>query len=201
MQFDENDSYNAENRVMSILLGGAVPAKLHGQTDSTYYTHYSTISTVQNNWQLKSLGRGDVNKTMANVFSLIANSTGYNNTIVPEGARPQTNLTGIFNGPLNANQYIPFYAPLNTSVIGAGGQGVLVIGGLNTSFTVLAAPAPVNLTAQGLSVPASVNPNITAGQPPAASSTPAAGKSGASAIAVNSAMALVAAVVACALAL
>ncbi|KAF7970170.1 hypothetical protein HWV62_35224 [Athelia sp. TMB] len=199
LTFDENDSYDAENRVMSILLGGAVPTKLHGQTDSTYYTHYSTISTVQNNWQLKSLGRGDVNKTMANVFTLVANSTGYNNTAVPEAARPQTNLTGIFDGPLNANQYIPFYAPPSTNVVGAGGQGVLVIGGLNTSLTALSAPAPVNLTAQGLSVPASINPNITVGQPPAASSTPAAGTSGASAVAVNSVVALVGAVVAGAL--
>jgi hypothetical protein len=39
--------------------GGAVPAKLHGTTDDTLYTHYSTLSTVQANWGLKSLGRGD----------------------------------------------------------------------------------------------------------------------------------------------
>jgi hypothetical protein len=39
--------------------GDTVPLKLHGMTDDTLYTHYSSLSTVQANWGLKSLGRGD----------------------------------------------------------------------------------------------------------------------------------------------
>jgi hypothetical protein len=42
-----------------ILTGGAIPLSLHGTTDDTLYTHYSSLSTVQANWGLKSLGRGD----------------------------------------------------------------------------------------------------------------------------------------------
>ena len=158
LTFDENDSYSAENRIFSLLLGGAVPANKRGTTDDTYYTHYSSISTVQANWQLKNLGRNDVNKTMSNVYSLVANVTGFKNTDVPEGSRPLTNLTGIFDGPLNANQYVPYTAPANLSAIGAGGQGVLIIGGLNTSFTPSVAPEAVNLTASGQTVPSSDEP-------------------------------------------
>lgn len=161
LTFDENESYSAENRIFSVLLGGAVPANKKGTTDDTYYTHYSSISTVQANWQLKNLGRNDVNKTVSNVFSLVANTTGYKNTNVPEGSRLETNLTGIFDGPLNANQYVPFTAPANLSAIGAGGQGVLIIGGLNTSFTPSVAPKAVNLTALNETVPSANDPNIT----------------------------------------
>lgn len=35
--FDENHSYTTQNRVLGILLGGAVPANLVGTTDSNYY--------------------------------------------------------------------------------------------------------------------------------------------------------------------
>jgi hypothetical protein len=62
LTFDENASYQINNQVYSLLLGGAVPKKLVGTTDSTYYTHYSALSTVEANWGLGSLGRGDTNK-------------------------------------------------------------------------------------------------------------------------------------------
>jgi hypothetical protein len=130
---------------------------MKGQTDSTYYTHYSSISTVEANWQLKNLGRNDVNKTMSNVFDLVANVTGYKNLDVPVDQRPMTNLSGVFAGPLNANIYVPFTAPANMSAIGAGGQGVLILPGLNTSFTPSLTPASVNLTAQGLLSPWMLN--------------------------------------------
>jgi hypothetical protein len=41
--------------------GTAVPLNLRGTTDDTLYTHYSSLSTVQANWGLKSLGRQDTN--------------------------------------------------------------------------------------------------------------------------------------------
>lgn len=172
-----------------MLLGGAVPAKLKGTTDDTYYTHYSTISTVEANWKLKNLGRGDVNKTMANVFGFVANATGYTNLNVPQDKRPMTNLTGIFPGPLNANAYVPFTAPADQSVLGAGGQGVLLSAGLNKSFTPSVAPAPVNLTAQGLLVPAGTPPSPSAAQPSAKAS-------GAMPVAIFSSVAAVGAVLA-----
>jgi acid phosphatase len=95
--FDENHSRTKQNRVLAILMGGAVPAKSHGTIDNNYYgafpcylirvaqfqeedttnylaaDHYSEIATVEANWGLSTLGRFDVG---ANVFSLVANKTG-----------------------------------------------------------------------------------------------------------------------------
>lgn len=160
---------------------------MQGQTDSTYYTHYSSISTVEANWQLKNLGRGDVNTTLSNVFSVVANVTGYKNVDVPQAQRPPTNETGIFPGPLNGDAYVPFTAPTNQSAIGAGGQGVLLLSGLNKSYTPSVAPAPVNLTAEGQLVPAAMNPNLT-GSPSTGSgnSNNAAGSLGISSFTVAS---------------
>jgi hypothetical protein len=62
LTFDENESYTENNCVLTLLLGGAIPESARGTTDSTYYTHYSLLSTVEANWGLGSLGRGDTNK-------------------------------------------------------------------------------------------------------------------------------------------
>ena len=62
---DENETANINNRVFNLLLGGALPQSLRGKTDSTYYTHYSSLSTVEANWKLGSLGRGDTNKLVS----------------------------------------------------------------------------------------------------------------------------------------
>lgn len=148
LTFDENDSYTAANRIFSIALGGAVPSNLKNTTDHTYMTHYSMLSSVQANWNLKSLGRGDVNKTMANVVPFWADTLGYQNTQVDDADIPQTNLTGVYPGPFSLPQNTLFYAPDNVSVIGAGGQPVLVKSGLNTSQTLATLPQ-TNLTALG----------------------------------------------------
>ncbi|KAG4030006.1 hypothetical protein MFRU_013g00300 [Monilinia fructicola] len=71
--FDENETYAAKNRILSILLGDAVPEDLVNTTDSTYYDHYSEIASVVANWDLHTLGRFDVG---ANVFKYIAEKTG-----------------------------------------------------------------------------------------------------------------------------
>ncbi|KAJ7301465.1 hypothetical protein DFH08DRAFT_724253, partial [Mycena albidolilacea] len=60
LTFDETEDYTIQNTVYSVLLGDTVPLKLRGTTDNTLYTHYSSLSTVQANWGLKSLGRGDM---------------------------------------------------------------------------------------------------------------------------------------------
>ncbi|KIN01163.1 hypothetical protein OIDMADRAFT_19141 [Oidiodendron maius Zn] len=60
LTFDETESYISNNDVFSVLLGDAVPTSSHGTTDGTEYTHYSMLSTVENNWDLGNLGQGDV---------------------------------------------------------------------------------------------------------------------------------------------
>lgn len=72
------------NRVYTLLLGGAVLAHLKNTTDDNFYTHYSTsdffinfisvyssffsLSTVEANWNFGNLGRGDTNKTLASKY-------------------------------------------------------------------------------------------------------------------------------------
>lgn len=152
LTFDESETYTANNRIFTLLLGGAVPESARGTVDSTYYTHYSSLSTVEANWGLGSLGRGDTNKTLSNVYSFVANATGYKNLDVSLADLPLTNITGTVPGPLNVQYYVPFTAP-NTSAVGAGGGSVFVASNLDTNFTAASAPAPVNLTAQGETVP------------------------------------------------
>ncbi|GAB5585959.1 hypothetical protein Unana1_00859 [Umbelopsis nana] len=83
--FDENETYTKANRVWSVLLG-AIPAASKNTTDSTFYTHYSTLSTVENNWGLGNLGRGDANKTLANVYDFVAKQIGYTNVVIANGS-------------------------------------------------------------------------------------------------------------------
>ncbi|KAK3316207.1 hypothetical protein B0H66DRAFT_534468 [Apodospora peruviana] len=60
-------------RVYTGLLGGAIDSKLHGTTDDIYYNIYSTLSTVETNWDLSSLGQWDCG---ANVFLVVADKIG-----------------------------------------------------------------------------------------------------------------------------
>ena len=62
LTFDETETYTVNNQVFTLLLGGVIPESSRGTVDSTYYTHYSCLSTVEANWGLGSLGRGDTNK-------------------------------------------------------------------------------------------------------------------------------------------
>jgi len=170
LTFDETETYTVNNHVWALLLGGAVPAKLRGTTDSTYYTHYSAMSTVQANWGLDALGRGDTNRTLSNVYSLVADATGYANNKLSGASIPLTNATGTIPGPLNANMYVPFTAP-NVSAVGAGGGSVFVAANLNKSLTPASAPAAVNLTALNATVPASGPINGTTATSPSSTST------------------------------
>lgn len=56
-----------------------MPAALRGKTDSTFYTHYSALSSVEANWGLGALGRGDTNVTLNNVFEFVANASNWTN--------------------------------------------------------------------------------------------------------------------------
>lgn len=153
LTFDENETYTIGNSVYSLLLGGVVPQAMKNTTDSTFYTHYSAISTVENNWDLGNLGRQDTNKTLANVFNLVASVTSYhnNNLTNSSSSLPQLNITGTIPGPLNPNYFVPYLAP-NTNSTGGGSGKTFVAPNVNTSLTPANAPAPVNITA---STPAS----------------------------------------------
>ncbi len=120
LTYDESETYSVPNKIVSLLLGGAVPASKQGTTDDTVYTHYSILSTLENNWELACLGRYDVG---ANVFDLVASQTNYSN-------RPPSNIASINNslsypGFLNNDptKYLPVPVP-NLQLIGAGGKGV-----------------------------------------------------------------------------
>src|SRR4051794_11760382 len=40
LTFDEDQHYEHDNRVFSVLVGGAIPEHLQGTVDDTFYTHY-----------------------------------------------------------------------------------------------------------------------------------------------------------------
>ena len=135
LTFDEDESYAEKNKmfvsqisscpgrdrsltsisVKTVLLGGAIPTSLHNTTDSTFYNHYSMLSTVELNWGLPSLGRWDCN---ANVLALVANKTGYANQKVDT-----TNLyfNASYPGPLSDAKYIPVWpVPATNAKCAAG---------------------------------------------------------------------------------
>ena len=119
--FDETKSYDRINRVYTVLLGGAVDPSLRGTTDAMYYSHYSAISSVSANWGLPSLGRWDCG---ANVFSPVANRTGYANTNLSsyDGLR----WAESYPGPLNDEAPRPGWWPEPaTEARCASGKGVL----------------------------------------------------------------------------
>ncbi|KAF8446354.1 phosphoesterase family-domain-containing protein [Boletus edulis BED1] len=146
LTFDENETYALNNQVYSILLGGGIPPNLKNTTDDTFYTHYSTISTVEANWNLGNLGRQDTNKTVANVFEFVANVTGYkNNGLTGKSKLPFLNITTTIPGPLNPQYYVPYLAPNNAT--GGGNGTTFVASGTNLTLNASDAPAPVNLTA------------------------------------------------------
>jgi acid phosphatase len=119
LTFDEIETYTTGNKPFAILLGGAIPDSLKGTTDSTFYNHYSAISSVSANWGLPSLGRWDCN---ANVFQVVANKTGYVNYDVDT-----THLffNASYPGPLSDKKYIPTWPVPDTSAKCAAGMGVL----------------------------------------------------------------------------
>ncbi|KAJ5203838.1 uncharacterized protein N7498_004717 [Penicillium cinerascens] len=123
--FDENNSIG-ENRVYSILVGGAIPEHLKGTTDDTFYTHYSIIASLSANWGLPSLGRWDCG---ANILKLVAEKTGYVNWEVDTSAVKNL-LNETYPGPLSENiysKYEPFWPIPTTSDRCTAGHGVVDI--------------------------------------------------------------------------
>lgn len=123
LTYDESETYALPNRISSILLGGAIPNNLKGTKDDTLYTHYSILSTLQNNWELPNLGRYDVG---ANVFELVASQTGYKNHPPSNLARINNSFSypGYLNNLIGGNRLLP--VP-NLQLVGAGGKGVVEV--------------------------------------------------------------------------
>ncbi|SCV05088.1 LANO_0G18206g1_1 [Lachancea nothofagi CBS 11611] len=117
LTFDENETYSVKNKVFTILLGGAIPEHLRGTSDSTYYDHYSQLSSVEANWNLPSLGRHDVD---ANVFQIIANATNITNQEVDTTYK--INNATYVGYLLDTDIALP--AP-NVTAINKNGKGVL----------------------------------------------------------------------------
>ena len=111
LAFDENETYDEQNIVDTILLGNAVPSDLVGTQDSTFYTHYSDLATVEANWKLHTLGRYDVG---ANVFSFVAKETGDVIRTLPN--LDQTFLNSSYPGIFNTGPQAPLPIP-NTSLV------------------------------------------------------------------------------------
>ncbi|KAL8291389.1 hypothetical protein RQP46_002367 [Phenoliferia psychrophenolica] len=202
LTFDESESTSINNQIYTVALGGALPTDLVNTTDPTYYTHYSSLSTVQNNWGLGSLGRGDTSPTKANVYDFVAKMTNHTNNglTIDSLDLPLTNITGNIPGPLNSAYWQPVLAP-NASAIGAGGGPVFISAGTDMSLT---SSSTVNLTAMGVRNPDQVIPTTSGVSPSAAASatgtaaaSPAKGSSGASRLATPAmgVLALVAAIV------
>jgi hypothetical protein len=122
LTYDESATYGEPNHIVSLLLGCAIPPESKGTTDDTFYTHYSILSTVQNNWELPNLGRYDVG---ANVFKWVAERSGYSQNKDPANAATVDNSVsypGFLNSHHDKARPIP---PPNTKLVGAGGLPVL----------------------------------------------------------------------------
>ncbi|KAK6969367.1 phosphoesterase family-domain-containing protein [Favolaschia claudopus] len=163
LTFDENHTGTEQNRVWTLALGTAIPLNLRGTTDDTLYTHYSTISTVENNWGLNSLGRQDTNASVSNVFAFVADKTGHKNVVLPPNEIPQFNLSAVVPGPLNSALFVPFSAP-NLHARGAGGGSVLIRPGLDKTLTPDKLPKPVNMIALNRTTPFQMSPATVDGR-------------------------------------
>ncbi|KAE8135618.1 phosphoesterase family-domain-containing protein [Aspergillus pseudotamarii] len=124
LTFDEDKTYPKGNKIMSILLGGAIPDDLKGTTDDTFYTHYSIIASMSANWGLPSLGRWDCG---ANILEIVANKTGYVNYDVDT---TNLRLNETYPGPMSAGDYSKF-SPMWPNPLTSGncsaGHGILDI--------------------------------------------------------------------------
>jgi acid phosphatase len=122
LAFDETETSNIQNRVVGILLGGAVPTDLVGTTDTNFYDHYSQLATVEANWDLPTLGRYDVG---ANVFAFVAEQTGdtIRSLTSPLLSLSQTLLDSSYPGIFNSEKTAPIPIPKTSLVV--NGRAVL----------------------------------------------------------------------------
>ncbi len=134
--FDESENYTIRNQVWSCLIGGVIPAKLRNTTDDTFYTHYSALHTVELNWDLGSLNRGDANATLSNVFQFAASALNYTNMNVSNIPFMNDSITGLLT-----NQ--SYNATHNGSAGGSGSSS----GAVRTDIAHLFAAAALSVVA------------------------------------------------------
>ena len=114
LAFDENETYEEQNRISALLLGNAIPKHLIGTTDDTFYTHYSEIATIEANWDLPTLGRHDVG---ANVFAFVAKHTHDEIRTLKNPPLAQTFLNASYPGVFNSLTPAPLPIPNTTLVV------------------------------------------------------------------------------------
>ncbi|KAL2155486.1 hypothetical protein VTH82DRAFT_228 [Thermothelomyces myriococcoides] len=122
LTYDESETYEKPNHIVTLLLGNAIPPALKGTEDDTFYTHYSMLSTLELNWNLHHLGRYDVG---ANVFKFVADQLKYTGNKEPKNAATVDNSVsypGLLNNETSAQLPLPFP---NTKLVGASGLGIL----------------------------------------------------------------------------
>ncbi|KAK1761194.1 putative acid phosphatase [Echria macrotheca] len=122
LTYDESETYEEPNHIVTLLLGSAIPEKLRGTEDNTFYTHYSMLSTLEYNWGLPHLGRYDVG---ANVFQYVADMGGYKKNKDPANLGTINNSVS-YPGFLHndTSQFMPVPSP-NLKLVGASGLGIL----------------------------------------------------------------------------
>lgn len=122
LTYDESDTYERPNHIGSLLLGSAIPARLKGTKDNTFYTHYSILSTLEYNWELPNLGRYDVG---ANVFKMVVDQVKDNHNKDPgnvDSVDNSVSYPGVLNNQTDRVLPIP---PPNLKLVGASGLPVL----------------------------------------------------------------------------
>ena len=74
MTYDEDETSSIPNRVYAALIGDAIQPG--PPNDTTTYSHYSLIKTVEDNWALGSLNRNDTNAAIISMGTPKAWSQG-----------------------------------------------------------------------------------------------------------------------------
>ena len=133
--FDEDGYYAERNQIWSCLIGGVIPAELRNTTDNTFYTHYSALRTVELNWGLGSLNRGDANATLSNVFQFAAPALNYTNVDVTNIPLMNDTTPGMLTG----NGYNATHAPSANGSTAT--SGAIKIAHLSTAVAFSAAAA------------------------------------------------------------
>jgi len=122
LTFDENEGKAGPNHIMTLLLGSAIPGEKKGTTDDTFYTHYSILSSLQENWALPHLGRYDVG---ANVFNFMTAKVVGSKNKEPANAASVDNSVS-YPGPLHDEpSKRAAYPPPNLKLKGVNGLPIL----------------------------------------------------------------------------
>ena len=122
LTLDENEGRSGPNHIITLLLGSAIPDDKKGTVDNTFYTHYSMLSSIQDNWSLPHLGRYDVG---ANIFNFMtAKIVGSKNTEPANAASVDNSVS--YPGALHneTSKRVP-YPPPNAKLIGVSGLPIL----------------------------------------------------------------------------